>query len=95
MLFVNTLYFLNPSKMSFLNQFFSTSTGKRFIGVGIVTVDIINHVDHYPAEDEALRAVKHRKARGGNVSNTLCVLSGVLGEKCSLVSTIAPGADAK
>ena len=68
---------------------------KKLLGVGIVTLDIINHVDHYPAEDEALRATRSRRARGGNAANTLAVLGGVLGVKTSLVSTLAPGADAK
>ena len=35
-------------------------------------------VDHYPAEDEKLRASKLERRRGGNVPNTLEVLQGLL-----------------
>lgn len=47
----------------------------NILGVGIATLDIINYVDHYPNEDEELRAVSQRICRGGNVTNTLSVLS--------------------
>lgn len=47
----------------------------KILGVGVATLDIINTVEHYPREDEEVRALSHTIQRGGNVSNTLCVLS--------------------
>lgn len=47
----------------------------NILGVGIATLDIINSVPHYPSEDEELRATKQQFCRGGNVTNTLTVLS--------------------
>ena len=44
-------------------------------GVGIATVDIINSVNDYPQEDSEIRAISQRISRGGNVCNTLTVLS--------------------
>ncbi|MEW5754769.1 MAG: PfkB family carbohydrate kinase [Pseudomonadota bacterium] len=47
----------------------------RILGVGIATLDIINVVDGFPAEDSEVRALNQTMARGGNVTNTLVVLS--------------------
>ncbi|MTI63197.1 PfkB family carbohydrate kinase [Methylophaga sp.] len=47
----------------------------RILGIGIATIDIINHVSHYPAEDEEMRALSQQQVRGGNATNTLVVLS--------------------
>lgn len=47
----------------------------RILAIGIATLDIINEVDAYPAEDGELRARSQRLARGGNATNTLAVLS--------------------
>ena len=44
-------------------------------GVGIATVDIINTVEGYPNEDAEVRAISQHVSRGGNVCNTLTVLS--------------------
>jgi len=55
---------------------------------GIATLDIINHVDHYPNEDEELRASSQQITRGGNAANTACVLS-QLNHKCQLATTLA------
>lgn len=66
----------------------------RVLGVGIATLDIINTVDHYPEEDEELRALTQRKVRGGNVTNTLCVLS-QLGHQCTWAGTLANDPDIK
>lgn len=44
------------------------------LGVGIATLDIINELDHYPAEDSEQRALAQRVELGGNVANTLRVL---------------------
>lgn len=66
----------------------------RILGVGIATVDIINVVDHYPHEDEELRVITQYKVRGGNVTNSLCVLS-QLGHQCDWLGTLAEDPDAK
>ena len=44
------------------------------LGVGIATLDIINELDHYPAEDSEQRALSQRVELGGNVANSLRVL---------------------
>lgn len=51
------------------------------LAIGIATLDIINTVADYPAEDSETRAVSQTKARGGNATNTLVVLS-QLGHLC-------------
>lgn len=51
------------------------------LAVGIATIDIINHVSRYPAEDDEVRALSQHQARGGNATNTLVVLS-QLGHRC-------------
>ena len=66
----------------------------RILGVGIATVDIVNIVDHYPLEDEELRAISQHKVRGGNVTNTLCVLR-QLGHHCDWLGTLAEDPDSK
>jgi len=52
------------------------------LGIGIATLDIINTVDNYPEEDTEVRALNQRICRGGNVTNTLVVLS-QLGHHCT------------
>lgn len=47
----------------------------RILGVGIATLDIINTVDRFPEEDSEVRALNQVRRRGGNVTNTLVVLS--------------------
>ena len=47
----------------------------KILGVGIATLDIINLVTAYPEENSEVRAVSQRFCRGGNVTNTLTVLS--------------------
>ncbi len=47
----------------------------RILTVGIATLDIINIVDHYPAEDEEMRALAQRVECGGNAANTATVLA--------------------
>lgn len=41
-----------------------------FLLTGIATLDIVNSVDHYPIEDEELRATERRLTTGGNALNT-------------------------
>lgn len=45
------------------------------LGVGIATVDIIHSVVAYPRENDEVRAISRTIGRGGNVANTLVVLS--------------------
>lgn len=47
----------------------------RILAIGIATLDIINAVDGYPAEDAEVRALDQRVCRGGNATNTLAVLA--------------------
>jgi len=51
------------------------------LAIGIATIDIINHVSQFPAEDDEVRAVSQQITRGGNATNTLTVLS-QLGHRC-------------
>lgn len=63
----------------------------RILGVGIVTLDIVNTVDGYPEEDDEVRAISQRTSRGGNVTNTLVTLS-QLGHQCTWAGSIAEDA---
>lgn len=47
----------------------------RFLTVGIATLDIINIVEHYPTEDEEMRALAQRIECGGNAANTASILA--------------------
>ncbi len=58
------------------------------LGVGIATLDIVNVVDGFPAEDAELRALSQSQRRGGNATNTLVVLS-QLGHQCSWAGVLA------
>ncbi len=60
----------------------------RVLGVGIATLDIINYLDKYPAEDSEVRADAQQVSRGGNATNTLVVLS-QLGEQCDWCGVLA------
>ena len=60
----------------------------KILLTGIATLDIINNVDHYPVEDEELRAASQQISRGGNASNTAVVLS-QLNHQCQLAATLA------
>jgi ketohexokinase len=51
------------------------------LAIGIATIDIINHVSQFPAEDDEVRAISQLITRGGNATNTLVVLS-QLGHRC-------------
>jgi len=62
------------------------------LATGIATLDIINEVASYPAEDDEVRALSQRISRGGNASNTLCVLS-QLGHQSYLAATLIDEAD--
>lgn len=60
--------------------------------IGNAVLDIILGVDHFPAEDEEMRAHSRRTNLGGNAANTARVLAG-LGHATSLMATLAPDAD--
>jgi len=64
------------------------------IAVGIATLDIINSVDGYPAEDAEVRALSQRICRGGNATNTLAVLS-QLGHHCQWAGVLSDEPDAR
>ena len=59
----------------------------QIVGIGIATLDIINVTDGFPTEDAEVRAESQRIARGGNVSNSLVVLS-QLGHQCRWGGTL-------
>ncbi len=63
----------------------------KILGVGIATLDIINETDGYPAEDSEQRALAQRQTPGGNVSNSLRVLT-QFGHQCHLAAVLAPDA---
>jgi len=63
----------------------------NILGIGIATLDIINHVAAWPAEDEEVRALAQDVRRGGNITNTLVVLS-QLGHHCRWAGTLADDA---
>jgi ketohexokinase len=54
----------------------------HILGIGIATLDIVNTVDGYPAEDAEVRAIAQQVRRGGNCTNTLVVLSQI-GHRCT------------
>lgn len=66
----------------------------NILGIGIATLDIVNHVAAWPAEDEEVRALAQDVRRGGNVTNTLVVLS-QLGHRCRWAGTLAEDADSE
>lgn len=66
----------------------------RILAIGIATLDIINSVTDYPAEDDEVRAVSQRLCRGGNATNSLTVLS-QLGHQCHWAGVLADEPDAR
>jgi len=60
----------------------------NILTVGIATLDLIFGVDHYPNEDEEMRAQTLRVVRGGNASNTAVVLS-QLGHQVSFAGVLS------
>ncbi len=60
----------------------------RILGTGIATLDIINTVDGYPAEDSEVRAVEQAVRLGGNTANTLGILAQA-GHQCHLAGVLA------
>jgi len=66
----------------------------RILTVGIATLDIINTVDGFPAEDAEVRATAQTLSRGGNASNTAVVLS-QLGHGCAWAGSLADDASSE
>lgn len=64
----------------------------KMLGIGIATVDIINTVEGYPAENDEIRALSQRRCRGGNCANTLTVLQ-QLGHECMFAGILAEEPD--
>ncbi|MCG5509715.1 PfkB family carbohydrate kinase [Ectothiorhodospira lacustris] len=64
----------------------------HILGIGVATLDIINIVDHYPVEDEEIRAREQRACPGGNTANSLYVLQ-QLGHQCDLAAVVADDPD--
>ncbi len=67
--------------------------GRRILGVGVATLDLINTLAAYPGEDTEVRAERHRRTCGGNCANTLTVLAD-LGHHCAWAGTLADDAGA-
>lgn len=63
----------------------------KILAVGIATLDIVNTVASYPAEDAEVRAISSEFMRGGNATNTLVALS-QLGHECEWLGTWTPDA---
>jgi len=66
----------------------------KVLAVGIATLDIINSVASYPAEDDEVRAVAQHLCRGGNATNTLTLLS-QLGHQCHWAGVLVDEPDAR
>jgi ketohexokinase len=60
----------------------------HFLVIGNATLDIVNTVDHYPAEDEELRATAQLVTPGGNAANSARVLA-QLGHRTELAAVLA------
>ena len=60
----------------------------RILACGVATIDLVQVVSQYPAEDAELRAEAQYLWRGGNATNTLAVLS-QCGHDCSWLGTLA------
>ncbi len=66
----------------------------KILGVGIATLDIINTVEYFPDENSEVRALSQRVCRGGNVTNTLTVLT-QFHNQCHWVGVLCNDYDAK
>lgn len=66
----------------------------KILGIGNLVLDLILNVTHYPEEDSEIRALERRYQCGGNVANTLYVLS-QLGHETAIVTTLAVDESAK
>jgi ketohexokinase len=64
------------------------NTMAKILGIGNLVLDLILNVTHYPQEDDEVRAQARRYQCGGNVANSLYVLS-QLGHQTAIVTTLA------
>jgi ketohexokinase len=64
------------------------------LGIGNATLDIIHLVDSYPGENEEVRCRGRYTRRGGNVTNTLAVLS-QLGVACCWAGMLVDNAEGR
>ncbi|HHQ69658.1 MAG TPA: hypothetical protein ENM98_05065 [Halothiobacillaceae bacterium] len=64
----------------------------NIFGIGNVTLDIINEVQHYPVRDSEQRALTQRVRVGGNVANTLTVLR-QFDHQCQLGASVGVDTD--
>lgn len=62
----------------------------KILCVGLMCLDIIDHVDHYPQEDEDIRAKEQTWQSGGNSTNTSKVLS-LIGRQCEFLGSLGSG----
>ena len=58
--------------------------------VGLACLDIVNICDHYPKEDEDIRAKDQQWRMGGNAANSCSVLS-LIGRQCEFLGTLGSG----
>jgi ketohexokinase len=70
------------------------TTPAPLLVVGNAVLDIVLGVDHFPQEDEEMRAVSRRRDLGGNAANTARVLA-ALGHPVTLLATLASDGDAE
>ncbi|MDH3526297.1 MAG: PfkB family carbohydrate kinase [Gammaproteobacteria bacterium] len=66
----------------------------QILGIGNATLDIIHAVDRYPQENDEVRCIDRTVSRGGNVANTLVVLS-QLGHTCSWAGVLVDTAEGR
>ncbi|KAL7641722.1 UNVERIFIED_CONTAM: hypothetical protein RMT77_007595 [Armadillidium vulgare] len=67
---------------------------KKILCVGLVVVDIVTELDHYPEEDSDNRCHKLWRQRGGNASNNCTVLA-ILGANPYFCGTISDSDEKK
>ncbi|OOG25701.1 carbohydrate kinase [Thioalkalivibrio denitrificans] len=60
----------------------------HILAIGIATLDVVNIVDHYPVEDEEIRATAQQVTPGGNAANCARVLV-QLGHRVDLAAVLA------
>ncbi|VAW49795.1 putative kinase [hydrothermal vent metagenome] len=66
----------------------------KILGIGNAVLDTILTVSHHPKENQEIRATSKKISTGGNINNTLYVLS-QLGHETSICSTLATDNEAK
>lgn len=64
------------------------------LGIGNATLDIIHQVDCYPNENDEIRCSNRLQRCGGNIANTLIVLS-QLGVDCGWAGTLVADSDGR